>query len=1039
MLKKLFLLIITLTMLTSNIFAVTDGYVWVGGDTDYNQNYNWVYYTGFAPASEVPPSDAAWIAILADLTAFGAGPVANMPTISNAAPDTTIFFVGYGQTGQSTLSVANGGSVNTASVYVGYPFPDFGGGDGILNVDGTLVSTGDVVSGQAADSGIPSVGDINVGATGNISANNVIAGSAGGTGTVDVAAGGEISANMISAENGTFTINGSINATTDIKTTTLTGIININNGGIATAGVNVYNNGGSMNVASGGTLSGVGIISQTGSIDIAGSASATQITANDGSIAVSGTASATNDVYANGGEITIDASGQVTAGINILSHNSGTMTINGTANATGDLNIDGDGTMNVGATGSATANANAVAFGGTLNVADSGSLSGNNIFAYGGNINIDGTATATSEIVAQDGSSLSVNSTGDASAGTTVIARSGGTLNVANGGSISGGNILAYGGNIDISGTATSAGDINADATGAITVYSGGNLSNSAGNIISFGGPITINNGGTVNSAAGILAGNGAGAGLVNINGTATTGTWDTIAGHGGSNGVLNVGSTGSLTTNSLIAGIHDGSIGDISIAGTVAAGNIFAGFAGNNSVGTISINTGANVTCSGNVNVANGNSTDGFSDGVLNINGGSLTAIGLVGSIYEQTGLPSDTNWYLIGGAAQVNINDGTLEIDAFSGFQGDAVAATNDGLEINISSGANGKLVMNGGDDLAAAQWYEGMGSLIADDGWGAINYVEDNSSTPNTLTITAVAGEFDPNKTQTIYWNGSDDTQMGNRYNWDSIWVNGKLIPRTPRWCDLVNIPNNLTTYPVIDSTVELSKLGMSGGVSDPNNLAQLTIVDGGSLVCDGTGSSIPSGAVVIGWGHDCNSLITVDGGEIICGSMGIGSGNTDWGYSVGTLTINDGSVTTGYLDCGVFEFQDPDWIHLGGFANVNLNGGELHLGAIAGGWNVAGLMDISGGTLYLAGDMSVWVLDRASDNSFVAYSGAVGRDITAIYDSANNVTIVAARYPGDFNDDGVVDLNDFAVIAENWTGNDVDLAYLDELSAAWLVQY
>ena len=106
---KLLFALVALLVIGTNTMAVPDGYVWVDGvappGNDWNIVSNWVYYSTFTPAAEVPAPDALFTAILADLTAFGGGPVANMPVISApATTSTTEVYVGYPGFGIKTLS-----------------------------------------------------------------------------------------------------------------------------------------------------------------------------------------------------------------------------------------------------------------------------------------------------------------------------------------------------------------------------------------------------------------------------------------------------------------------------------------------------------------------------------------------------------------------------------------------------------------------------------------------------------------------------------------------------------------------------------------------------------------------------------------------------------------------------------------------------------------------------------------------------------------------------------------------------------------------
>lgn len=317
---------------------------------------------------------------------------------------------------------------------------------------------------------------------------------------------------------------------------------------------------------------------------------------------------------------------------------------------------------------------------------------GNGDFVGGGDaiVNLGGNLTSSENIAIGNG------------------AASRGVINVANSGSLTAEGIISETGSLNVSGNAHSNGDFITRTSGTITVNSGGTISSEV-NLISYGGAITVNSGGTLNSGAGILAGNGAETtGLININGTATTNSWDTIAGWEGADGTINIGETGSLSTKSLIAGAYDDSIGTINIAGIVnLEHNMYAGLHGTNSKGTINIANGADVRVAGNIEIAHGDTENGFSDGEINMDGGVLRGLGLVAGMYEFT----DPDWNPIGGFSQINLNDGEIWVDGISGFQANANIDIEDGVLYIL------------GDVTAAMDWYVSLDALTAFDGTGEV----------------------------------------------------------------------------------------------------------------------------------------------------------------------------------------------------------------------------------------------------------------------------------------------------------------------------
>jgi len=194
--SKIIGLVLCVLMLvcTSNVVAVPDGYVWVdGASNDWNTVASWVYYSTFAPAAEVPAPDAAFAAVLADLTAFGGGPVAQMPVISAPATTaTTELYVGYGPTGQANLDIQAAGSLTlTGTAVAGLEMVGLGGGDGIINVDGTLNAAGITSAAGAGSVGLVTIGG-NVTTTGYA----VAAQDAGSTGVITVENGGTLNSGL---------------------------------------------------------------------------------------------------------------------------------------------------------------------------------------------------------------------------------------------------------------------------------------------------------------------------------------------------------------------------------------------------------------------------------------------------------------------------------------------------------------------------------------------------------------------------------------------------------------------------------------------------------------------------------------------------------------------------------------------------------------------------------------------------------------------------------------------------------------------------
>ncbi len=367
--------------------------------------------------------------------------------------------------------------------------------------------------------------------------------------------------------------------------------------------------------------------------------------------------------------------------------------------------------------------------------------------------------------------------------------------------------------------------------------------------------------------------------------------------------------------------------------------------------------------------------------NGELNMTGGEIYALNFwVSNLANSVGKVN-----LKGGT--INIS-GTISIEGINGGVG--AEPTGNGV-INL---AGGKVVITKNEDLRGyINAWASQGFITAYDGAGTV-VAERDPVTGYTSFYAA------PYTAQTRYWyNLGGDDLWTTAANW------GDAFNSAPRDGDSVVILDGAA--PIGDTNACLFTSG--------------TTVDLASLVVQG-----------LGFTGDANMIIS--GGNFAAYDLFVGTG----GAGTGMLTITDGNVVCpGYMVVGHGTGSDGILVMSGGTVTANnfwvsnqtgskgrvlLTGGTIN---ITGTLNVEtaedcdGLIDITDGKIVIQKNedlvwMGVWL---AKNGRMTAY-GNSGYIISWRDPVTGWTTIAATPVAGDFNGDGIVDVQDFIQFCENW---------------------
>jgi autotransporter-associated beta strand protein/T5SS/PEP-CTERM-associated repeat protein len=727
-----------------------------------------------------------------------------------------------------------------------------------------------------------------------------------------------------------------------------------NGGGAAKRLVVLGLNGGTFDVANGGTLLVSGMISGAGNLT----------KANTGMLVLTGSNSYTGGTTITGGTLLVVNPNALGASSNPLAVNGGTLDLNGYNVAVGTLS-GSSGALISGGTGITVNQSSNATYAGTIQ-------------------NGSGTPALT-----KDGpATLTLTGNNNYTGGTTIKT---GMLTVTSSGSINHGgadmtvgNLSGDNGSLHISGgTVTDAHSwlgYNTGSTGTATVTSG--TWNSSFLTVGYSGTGILNiNGGTVTDDFGELAIYSAGTATV------TSGTWnnsgDLYIGKAGT-GTLNVNG-GTVTDSSGYLGY--GSVGTATVSSGIwsNSSNLYVGFGS----GTL------NLTNSGVVTIASGTGTmtlgyTAGSSGTLNIGtggtAGTLNAAVVTCSSGTATVNFNHTGIYtfapkLSGNLVVNKLASGTTILSASNTYTGDTtvtagtLSLTNPGLAntsaVNLSTGGVLNLNFAGSNTISTLR-INGVAKLPGT--WGGIA----SSATYRTALITGpgiLNVTNGPAQPPPIYWTGAVSSEWNNPGNWDLGYV-----------------PTGSEVVQITGGNVSLSSGTVSGSIVLGTMNGTMTVAPGAVLnICGGNtnlGGSINNSGT-INWtggslkmygGSQINNLtqglfdvqndqyIVWGGGDPMpvftnAGTFRKSAGSGMSGISgvaftnTGTIDVQTGilDLFNGFNSTGIIGTSGSGsvWLNLGGTSTISgtLTGKGLQLrdGTITGKVYLAGTLNWFGGTM------------------------------------------------------------------------------------------
>ena len=330
----------------------------------------------------------------------------------------------------------------------------------------------------------------------------------------------------------------------------------------------------------------------------------------------------------------------------------------------------------------------------------------------GGAVSNTGSVNAADYGVRVNGAAGVVSNSGAIAAGYDGVSLNKGG-SVSNTGSIFGAHIGVYTGNAQ--GSVSNSGTISARSGDAVSLYSGGSLTNTATGDLS-GGYTGVYAGGNAQiTNAGLITGPQFGAYLMGASTITNSGTMA-----GGVDGVMDLGNGGVIANTGLI---HGGQIG-VRLAGNGAVDN-----AGNITGGTIGVKLGTNSTLA---NEASGH-----------IAGGTTAVVAAAGDVLRNAGSISGQTGIAANGAVSI-VNTGTIS------------ASQPGGNAISLSSGAS-TITLGTGSDIIGNIAANNTASQIELTGSGTLDSNITGFATGSALTVQ-----------QNAVWTGEGNWQVAQLIN-------------------------------------------------------------------------------------------------------------------------------------------------------------------------------------------------------------------------------------------------------------------------------
>jgi T5SS/PEP-CTERM-associated repeat protein len=889
-------------------------------------------------------------------------------------------YLGYNVGAAGTAVVDGAGSkwdLASTNLYVGH----FGTGVLNLTYGGLVKSDGSVYVGNNTGS----AGTVTVdGAGSNLTANSNLCVGYSGVGVLEISNGGSVTTRYgylgnNSGSAGTVTVDGAGSMLTCNGNGSLkigldgAGVLAITNGGA------VSSPSGSINSASTVTVDGVGSVwTCSGSVSISGVLNIT----NGGLVTASGSTSFVGGT-SSGGLIQFgDHGGTLTTGTfwGLPAQMTGVGTLN-----THGLIYDGalifDGTHGLNRTWAWTGNQENV----TVNLTSVNSTFGDMGVGYVG----AGTLTIQDGVAIKNvngylgyftGSSGMATVAGTGSAwtcgGTLIVGNSGtGVLNISNGGSVSssGSGYLGY--------WSGSSGTVIVDGKGSAWTW--GNMlyvgSSYPGN--SGVGVLKISNGGSVSGKSANLGNSTGSSGTVTVDGTGSNFTCTSE---------LHVGDSGTGVLNITNGGAVSSGFGNLGYYTANSSGTVTVDGAGSRWTCTKTTNVGGSGT--GVLNIAHGGAVNGgngniFSSGTVTVDGagstwtcsGPLTIGGSRAAILDITngGSVNSTYGYLGYNAS----TSGTALVDGVGSMWGCSggllVGASGSGMltitrgglvssgsaVVGFGTGSSGTVTVTG----AGSKWTNSGSLTVGNSGVGLLAIADGGAVTSSggylghagTVTVGGAGSKWtctgslnvgDSGTGVLTIANGGAVTSSGGRLDSGTVTVEGAGSTWT---CSglmvsagvlaithggLVRFNGGAAGEQVVGFNARLSGTVMVDGVGSAwicgasdlnvgkNGAGVLTITNGGSVSCLGTGYVGATG------GRGSSGVVTVDGSGSTwtCGGLTIG------GSGAGTLNITNGGLVT--AKGSTYLAKGPSYLPNGpstdGILCFGVNGGTLTTGTFFG---------------------------------------------------------------------------------------------------------
>ncbi|MBN2457396.1 MAG: hypothetical protein JXB29_12815, partial [Sedimentisphaerales bacterium] len=230
---------------------------------------------------------------------------------------------------------------------------------------------------------------------------------------------------------------------------------------------------------------------------------------------------------------------------------------------------------------------------------------------------------------------------------------------------------------------------------------------------------------------------------------------------------------------------------------------------------------------------------------------------------------------------------------------------------------------------------------------------------------------------------WWVGHVSSDWDDNRNW-SYAGGGSWIPTSDTGANMgkSGIPD--INFPlVITSSDDLECAGMWAYAGEVNKLQDSSwSMTGGSLAC--------YGAITLGcMGSDANATFTITGGEVnaVGQTLTIGTHFDVFSTGAGVLNMSAPGPTVNVRR--IYLSAVP------GRGIFNLNAGTINVGDLGLIMSAGGSMDITNGTMTIAGDRMIEIGDYSKAGWITAYGGTVARAYPrAAYDPGTDKTTITA---------------------------------------------